>query len=413
MLATTAEASSTALLVGVLSFNLPQRRARRDALRVLCPSTPQVHVRYILPLDGEEDASEAQLHDDVWRMAIATAARSRIGKFLLQNAFFRRVASSSRRYRWVARIDDDAATPLNVIAASLRTIETSAATRGVSLVVYGPVRSWYMWHPDTLRPSCFDSGAGRRARACETAEPPDECCAPGLIGPFPFAAGAATVYSYSLVAEVLADLPTAHEQRALAIWNATSAPQLASGRARPQAKLPPILLEDVYYASLMYERLRTRRVALVNAPCWDPPAWKRSVHDWLVPAHVYHNLKSAAHFRRLRRAWTVLSNTSWSLVCERRRGAGEVQRVHARAWSAAVDHGCCARWQACTFAFAGPESLRTLHGSAVAYPSPHVGSLLRDMTTEVLRRVYNRGHSRAAMPHATARASQPSLPFNA
>ena len=142
---------------------------------------------------------------DVMLCHISAFDRRRVGKLLLQNAFFRSALSSSITYRFIGRADDDAAVSLPALTSVLAQLNLRSAVREV---VLGPIRSWYMWDPQTLRPVCYDAGWNRRRDACAhhtvlNNQQTDQCCASGLVGPFPLAGGAATVYSRSLLEEIL------------------------------------------------------------------------------------------------------------------------------------------------------------------------------------------------------------------
>jgi hypothetical protein len=249
--------------------------------------------------------------------------------------------------------------PLRPLAAMLNLWTKSAPQHGH--VVFGPIRSWYMWDPVAMCPACFDAGWGRRAKACPSitaaavgSNRTDQCCTSGLKGPFPFSGGAATVYSQPLLRALMGDSGrvNADERYVLGARNASELRSPVNGRLYPRAhKRHPangIFLEDVYIASLMFESFRNRSLALVNMPTYDPP-WYSQSWSTIPAAMVYHNLKRDAQWARLRSRWQDVSiNSTWRLVCEVKKRAGPSTSEVARFVAKARVPSCCEQWHACT-----------------------------------------------------------------
>ena len=280
-----------------------------------------------------------------------------MGKLFLQNAFFRTALRVVPEPRFIGRADDDAIVPLRPMASLL----TGLVDASSNLLLLGPIRSWYMWDTVAMRPACFDPGTNRRAKARCSSERElrsgsnysvsDQCCAPGLVGPFPFAGGAATIYSRPLISALLSDGKLeADESYVLGARNASSLRNPVDGQVYPRnhRKHPAasVFLEDVYYAAIVRELFHNRSLMLVNIPTWDPP-WYSRVWNQLPAALVYHNLKRLALFEKLRTRWHNISVAPrWRLICEPgSTRAGEVGRFTRNAGGVAA---CCAGWQACT-----------------------------------------------------------------
>ena len=101
--------------VGVFSFNHGSTScARRDLLRALFTrwsrsSTVEVLVRFVMPTLSVNEFASDSMSIDVMFMPIPSYRRELIGKYLLQNAFFRwSLRTLPRTVTWIVRADDDA-----------------------------------------------------------------------------------------------------------------------------------------------------------------------------------------------------------------------------------------------------------------------------------------------------------------
>ena len=135
------------LLIGVLSFNHSGRLERRQYIRALTPPHHDAVLRFVMAEDeAEMDASAG----DVLLLRLGTnrsqhislSFRGTVGKLLLQNAFFRWVVQKQfRKFRFVARADDDTLVSVPMIVGQLNRVPTHET------VVYGPFGEWYWWLP--------------------------------------------------------------------------------------------------------------------------------------------------------------------------------------------------------------------------------------------------------------------------
>ena len=330
--------SQRLLLVGVLSFALPRRAERREAIRRLCPSNQLVDVRFVLPADEAiSTLAPDAAYADVWALPIPMGERSRNGKFYLQTRFFRRALGGERRYQFIGRMDDDAAIQIPLLQPLLQQIAAQGRLDGwlrplweYRNVVLGPIRSFYMWDDATLRPTCFDplnhrrrdarcslpaaatasSSSGGVSAEAHAAALIDQCCRANLTGPFPFAGGGATIYSRHLLSGLLTNPSNGIDDAERFVRGARLSRPLVNpidGKLyAPSERHHPsrsILLEDVYFAALLHRLYRDRFLTLVNLPTWDPPYSRRSLRKLLVPALAYHSLKEPAQFDHLAAHW--------------------------------------------------------------------------------------------------------------
>ena len=337
------------LLVGVVSWRTAARLEQRDAIRALAGGATAAAAGAVLRFVMAADSlgSDASTRGDVLAFAVSTEARPLVGKLQLINAFLRFAVSdacerSLGRARFVAHADDDALFSLDRIAHRLA-LEPAGED---ALSVTGPHGEWYMWDADSMTPTCWAFSSRRwevtRANAAEKysaamwsaterayhrhgywnkSDPmlipraQLQCLRSGAVGPFPIAKGFFVAYSRG-VAERLArwasDASPSPGEPAHACG--TQAHALAN-RSRPllhpvlMKVYPPeharhpaqmVMLEDVWHACLLYVGFRHRRLTLVNI---DVSEWtvhsKRSGRPPLMPADVYHKLRSPKRFQHV------------------------------------------------------------------------------------------------------------------
>ena len=124
------------LLLGVLTFNLKGRLARRNAIRTLSVADERVVVRFVMAADeAESDVSEG----DVLLFKLRNASRRLVGKLLLQNAFYRYALDPCHTITYIGRAYDDALFNTSVIMDDLSRLQNSYASGHVA---YGPFRNW-------------------------------------------------------------------------------------------------------------------------------------------------------------------------------------------------------------------------------------------------------------------------------
>ena len=337
------DASRVRLLVGVLSFNNTGLRARRDALRAIISSPADgVSVVFAIPADQpdtDKDASDVlRLQMPAGTCSIAcilhclhlpsilscahnrAVRRSKLGKYFLQNAFFRWAVQQP--FDYLARADDDAAFNATAIATYLGVFRASHAE--AQYVVYGPQQDWYMWHTEAMTAACHATSSYRweltwlRSQTQPSKYRGHECLRSGTEGPFPFVAGPFVAYS-----KPLATILATHRDTTARSWHWQDAPaQLDKDEiyVRSNRSTRPMLnaftgvvvplnasghphnrvfFEEVYYAALVHRILKEKRVWILHA--WmsqysggtrrrrvDPPP---TIGSTLFAAHIYHNLK--------------------------------------------------------------------------------------------------------------------------
>lgn len=257
------------LHVGVLSCNQTGRLERRQIMRELIPSHPQALLQFVMAEDeAEQDAACSNvlllaLH--VNHSVISLVRRRKIGKFLLQNTFFRHAARHSTAH-WVARADDDALFSLATITDMLRRVPAVHAR----LSVFGPFGKFYAWLPTLLQPTCWRSDPWgfslRGGRDAPRTFAP--CSQPGAEGPFPFAAGPFVAFSAAL-ARSLARHVDRDEEYALGEWTHTPLRHPLRGNQTfapedPRHPSNSILLEDVYFGYLLYRHWGEAPLTLID-----------------------------------------------------------------------------------------------------------------------------------------------------
>ena len=341
--------ASVTLVIGVLSFNFTGRSNRRAWIRRLSEPSTLARLFFVLPLDQPDVDSG---WEDVISFDIPRVDRGVLGKYLLQNRWFLYGSLLPKHVTWVARMDDDAAVNAAVIASRLQLIPSE------QLVVYGPHRNWYMWHPTSMQAVCWDYNPnlwwrmvrassmsspppapppppGRRRRVRSAAPPSQsECLRDGLVGPYPFAAGPFMAYSRS-VAKLIAGMLDADEAYVLGPRRQQRLVNIKTGYvAAPTHRSHPsrrILMEEIYYAYMLFRELHNAS----NGPILvDEPMHEIFSRSQIYPneprggfrvghfEHIYHKLRYASHFE-------TLFNTSYlsgsrqdrsaplTLVCDR------------------------------------------------------------------------------------------------
>ena len=307
-------------------------------------------LRFILPED--EKAAPDAARDDVWLMRIAATGRRIYGKFLLQNAFFRKAAAAGD-YHFVARLDDDAVVPLRAMTAGLAQIHKSTSVWDPVHVVVSDLDNWAMWDPQLFAPVCFDTNRNRRRQACSSRQKTDlsnsskedQCCRPRATGPFPFAGGGFVAYTIYLLRRLVSLPQLAFDEHAV-VTRGSMEPTAGDGARRRSTKARALVLEDVYFASLLHGAFGNQSVTLVSIPSFHPPWWSST---WwrtrFQPSMMYHQLKTSYRWEDLRRNWSDLTNYSWGLRCETAtKGFGAIHR-----YASAQLSPCCAQWQRCRF----------------------------------------------------------------
>ena len=192
-------ASSVQLLIGVISFSQPGRLKLRNLLRSLLVRDPRVALRFVMAED--ESATAADRDDgDMLLFRVSNVSRRRLGKLLLQNAFF--LHALAAKVPFVARLDDDALVNASAVMDDLE------LTRHRAHVAYGPFRNWYQWMPAEMTATCWTRGPrlylrvrGRHVAGNTSVEEATHPCYNRRVTPaFPFAAGPFMAFSRPLLA---------------------------------------------------------------------------------------------------------------------------------------------------------------------------------------------------------------------
>ena len=288
--------------------------------------------------------------------------------------------------------------------------------RSQQYVAYGPYRNWYNWLPPEMSPACWGFGPPRILRiraeaAAYNGSTPfsHDCTRPGIVGPFPMAAGPLLALSAPLV-RVLTPLMRADTAYVLGEWLHTPLRNNFDGKVyppdSPSHPAANVLSQDTYLFYLIYPALpnasvvhvrprlhggrqqpllgQTRRIVLadwhrhlkpstrmrkphgprelldrvVYGPHKKGCCWARGVHASTPVLRVYHHLKSAKHFKRFTQSrWErMLKNNRTRLFCGARDDRLVGQAVHNDSLGHMMERhfGCCRRWEMCMMVPPGP-----------------------------------------------------------
>lgn len=329
------------LLVGVICCSAGGKSLqRREAIRALTTTGSGATVRFVMGSDMQGDDKE---RGDVVFLAVPTEDARRTRKLFLRVHWFHRALRLHRSsFDFVAIADDDALFDAPAIASAL------APYLGVRYVCYGPFQAWYLWSPTAMRPHCYGRNPSRfgqqliRWRRSRSAAPAagrapfryngtvpedarlNECFFGGDVGPFPFASGSFTAYSFPLV-EAL------HATAELRDPKLLEAHVLSPGRmnhldispraGRSNQSWPPavttvvvglrvgrhIFLEDVYYMYLLFRHFGAEALTLVAMPFSD---WMARNPKRVFPGkQLYHKLKEPEYFSFFRNRSDLLPVT--------------------------------------------------------------------------------------------------------
>ena len=338
--AKTNHSSEAVVLLGVFSFShLAGAAQRRSALRRLMPSSSAATVRFVMLASERELAMEKLAHGDIWDFDLTGAGDMRswreLGKYLLQNAFFRLAVSAEQpSYRFIGRADDDAVFNVSGVAARLASVwrlyaasSGSSAASGAAtarpqdsgpFLAYGAFHEWYMWDLGKMHATCWAHGHERAANERQAlvashgnlSRMPNghtECIMPGVRGPFPFAGGALTIYSAPLARRLVASVELEEDERrvrmsAQAEVEAAAAAEVLHRRKRADRGVA--IWEDVYFGYLTWQLLQATPVRLLLAPfaeiglaemLADCRLWERHQQQALSSL-TYHGLKQPRQF---------------------------------------------------------------------------------------------------------------------
>ena len=318
-------------------------------IRTYCPVPRNVTLRFLSPSD--EPAPDGNYTDMLHFNLPPSANRGTVGKYLLLNAFLR--YASMLHYAFVARMDDDALVNVSAVSMELSLLDPERHKH----IVVGPVMgNWYMWHQESMQPSC-KAGSQRRfmvhrrvARENTSLAHHLECAVPGLAGPFLFSGGGFTAYSQALVRE-LVPMFGSDERHVLqnitldrAIYNPFKGRTYGVNSTSRHHPASMILLEDVYYSSLIHRAFGTsnRRLLLIHLKLvnWRPAPYRngtRHLRDSIgSPAVIYHSLKSPKRF-------AAIANSSLGLL-----QYGEPYGLRCSARLLGADRAmCCRNWTMC------------------------------------------------------------------
>lgn len=304
------------LLIGVLSLRRSFALERRMELRGLCAGIDPalVALRFAMP---EADAFDAARHADVWLFNLSATgvdtrhARGRVLRFLLQAAFFRRALAHAERFRFVARMQDDAVIHPHLIASALASASAAAASDdgGQGDAVLGALRGWSGWDDPGMAATCRNVPPIWWQRLCrgpaESTSRANSCCRARVIGPFPHFEGAFWAVSRGVLEALVSKSLAAAERRVVA----------SGGRFR----------EDIYSSALLFSAASGRRLTVANVSCADVvPSRKVAI----APAFVYRNVRNNRfQFDRLWERWAALGSQPIP-----RAGSCEAQRVLVGDW---------------------------------------------------------------------------------
>ena len=371
--------SSPLLVIGVLSFHSPAALRKRQSMRsvVSATTTSRAQLRFVV-----DSPDEDSVYNDVLSFNVSSTTRP-LGTYLLTNAFFRHVASSSEYAgtKFIGRSDDDSAfnattlltALLSIDAALLSSSSSSSGSSSNRHLVFGPLREWYIWNYHSMMPECWWPGPGLKLQVDRKVSSPDATTAfcsnklarakergASLVGPYPFAKGPLAIFSRELVRDVL--VPKLGPDEA---WTLSAAS--ASLRSRHG-----IIYDDIYYGALIYKALHERPLTLVDAPLSEyqksKPKLDRRGRPKRTPpalhprgaALIYHKLKHPKRFDLVRNASLLASpsatrdGTEWEasrLECVPL--PDEFSAPRRKGWFAElvaeVHYKDCAAWRFCTY----------------------------------------------------------------
>jgi len=317
------------VLLGVFSHATSKgSKLRRDFMRATRVHHLAIEQRFVMSADEEPNISAAERRDISFLRIGGSRYLSLIGKFLLQNAYFR-WAMCHRQLRLIGRLDDD---------VFFNSSEMVGRLLGADLgcpIIFGAFPSWYGWNNRSFAGVCFDYTPWRMLNA-QTTMPPgsDQCNDPGTEGPFLFATGPFVLYSLSAAVGVFGG-PQPLQDESTVMEMPTSGERFLHPQERrlvlPYEQWRPYWLwEDIYAGALAYRAFGAQPLTLLSVPLHQ---WNTIENERPRQSAILHGIKSEKQRELVRSLFPLTPRPpleSPPLLCNR------IEAIH-----------CCHVWRMC------------------------------------------------------------------
>ena len=252
-------ANDALLALGILSA--PNFISRRAAIRATWMRWPNVgegqpiHALFVVrslhaPTDLERSLSREQTaYGDMLRVPVPHNATRVQGPVLSLVAWLQHAVQHFPQVRLIAKCDDDA----YIQAPDLEILLRNMLARTHQAYIYAGKLAWFHWHVAEFEHAGFGwhfSMASTTGRACRSTTERSRAC----VGPFPFATGFLMVLS----------IPLARELSHSHLIRQDAAALRRGGITKPDGRLQPQVMEDVWLGSLIFRSLIRRDVVYVT-----------------------------------------------------------------------------------------------------------------------------------------------------